>query len=253
MLFTCHLESKTNIGRLALSRFIRMMGRKPTADDKVDLAKRRQIFLRRIDAFDGQASELFPGVDFSIESVHAPPVEDGYEHDDDLEMLLANPPSSDKLLPENMEIILPSSFTDLPEQMAIARQREIHLRIAQANDTLAAIRLEIGHKSFIYRKEINIQESKKGKTRAYAQVNTADRNLAHHLRVYAQARWALSRLGASDEILKKYKPIQKKDTHTLPNISQSNVPGNRNRNIPWFWGMNIHGDSIESFHMEECK
>jgi hypothetical protein len=230
-----------------------MMGRKPTPEDKLDLAKRRQMFLRRIDAFEREAYELFPGVDFVSQTMNIPPVEDGYEYDDDLETLLANPPSSDRQMAESMEVILPSSFPDLPEQMAIARQREIHLRIAQANDTLAAIRLEIGHKSFIYRKEINNQESKKGKTRSYDKVNTADRNLAHHLRVYAQARWALARLGASADILNKYRPIEKKDTHTLPNISQPNGRGFRNQNIPWFWGMNIHGDSFESFHMEECR
>ncbi|EDR02998.1 uncharacterized protein LACBIDRAFT_307818 [Laccaria bicolor S238N-H82] len=77
-------------------------------------------------------------------------------------------------------------------------------------------------------------------------------DLAKHRQLfYAQARWALFELGASAEILNKYKPIQKKDTHTLPNISQPNGQGHRNENIPWFWGMNIHGDSIESFHMEE--
>jgi hypothetical protein len=107
-------------------------------------------------------SEIFPRVDFLSESMDTSPLEDNYEHDNDLETLLANSPTSNKLLPKNMEIGLPSSFTCLLEQMAMARQQEIELQIAQANDTLAAICLEIRHKSFIYWKQINIQESKKG-------------------------------------------------------------------------------------------
>lgn len=238
--------------QLALSRFVRMTGRKPTRDDKVDLAKRRQKFVRQLDAFHRQGAELFPGIDFLDAFVLNPPSEDQFEHDDDFDMLEANPPSPDKTLPENMDIILPSSFDSLPDGMEIARAQEVDLRTAQANDTLAAIRLEIGHKSFIYRKQINIQEGKKGKTRAYSQVNAVDRNLAHHLRVYSNARWALGRLKADPDVIRKFQPIDKKDTHTLPNISQSNAPGHRNKNIPWFWGLNIHGDSIDDFHMEEC-
>ena len=239
--------------QLALSRFVRMNGRKPTPDDKLELAKRRQRFIKRVDAFHQQAAELFPNVDFIDAFVLNPPLEDGFEHDDDIELLEVNPPSSDNTLPENMDVILPSSFDILPEGMEMARKQEIDLRIAQANDTLAAIRLEIGHKSFIYRKQINIVEGKKGKTRAYTQVNAVDRNLAHHLRVYSNARWALERLQAPQDIISKFRPIEKKDTHTLPNISKSNTPGHRNKNIPWFWGLNIHGDSTEDFHMEERK
>ena len=58
-------------------------------------------------------------------------------------------------------------------------------------------------------------------------VNAVDRNLAHHLRVYSNARWALERLQAPPEIISKFHPIEKKDTRTLPNISQSNTPGHR--------------------------
>ena len=239
--------------QLALSRFVRMRGRKPTADDKLELAKRRQRFIKRLDAFHRQAAELFPDTDFLDEIVLNPPMEDEFEHDDDMELLAANPPISDNTLPENMDVILPSSFDVLPEGMEVARKQEVDLRVAQANDTLAAIRLEIGHKSFIYRKQINILQGKKGKTRAYTQVNAIDRNLAHHLRVYSNARWALARLQAHPDILRKFQPIEKKDTHTLPNISKSNTPGHRNKNIPWFWGLNIHGDSTEDFHMEERK
>ena len=173
--------------QLALSRFIRMRGRKPTDEDKLELAKRRQRFIKRLDAFHRQAAELFPDTDFVDAFVLNPPVEDEFEHDEDIELLAANPRSADDTLPENMDVILPSSFDILPADMEIARKQEIDLRIAQANDTLAALRLEIGHKSFIYRKQINIMEGKKGKTRAYTQVNAVDRNLAHHLRVYSNA------------------------------------------------------------------
>ena len=93
---------------------------------------------------------------------------------------------------------------------------------------------------------------KKRKTRAYDQVNVIDRNLAHHLRVYGQARWALQWLTAPMLVLSWFKEIKKGDTHLIPNISRPNQPGFRNQDIPWFWGFNIHGDSKNNFHMEEC-
>jgi hypothetical protein len=140
-------------------------------------------------------------------------------------LLAANPQGWDNTLPENMDTILPLSFDILPDGMEMAGKQEVDLRIAQANDTLVAICLEIGHKSFIYLKQINILQGKKGKTRAYMQVNAVDRNLAHHLQVYSNARWALARLQAPPDIIRTFQPIQGKDTHRLPSISQSNTPG----------------------------
>ena len=150
-----------------------MSGHKPTQDDKLELVKRRQRFIKRVDAFHRQATELFPDVDFVEAFVLNTPLQDVFEHEDDMELLADNPPSADNMLAENMDIILPSSIDILPQGMEIARKQEIDLCIAQANDTLAAIHLEIGHKSFIYRKQINIVEGKKGKMRAYMQVNAS--------------------------------------------------------------------------------
>ena len=130
---------------------------------------------------------LFPDVEFSRRDFHVPPMMDEYEHQEDFKVLQESGPYGDTSLPEYREIILPSAFPNIPRTMKMAREVEIELRIAQANDTLASIRLDIGHKSFIFWKKINVDESKKGKTRAYDQVNAIDRNLAHHLRVYGQA------------------------------------------------------------------
>jgi hypothetical protein len=228
------------------------MGRKPTSDEKLELARRRQRFMKRLDTFEQEAVTTFPEVNFSDE-FHVPPVMDEYEHPDDFELLQINPVYGHNILPEYKEIVLPSAFSTLPRHMQAARQVEIELRVAQANDTLASIRLDIGHKSFVYRKKVNVEESKKGKTRAYDQVNAIDRNLAHHLRVYGQARWALQRLSAPEHLLSRFKEIKKADTQLLPNISRPNQPGHRNQNIAWFWGFNIHGDSTNDFHMEECE
>ena len=207
--------------QLALSRFVRMSGRKPTPDDKLELAKRRQRFMKRVNAFHQQALELFPDVDFVEAFVLNPPLQDMFEHEDDMELLADNLPSSDNMLAENMDVILPSSFDILTQGMEIARKQEIDLCIAQANDTLAAIRLEIEHKSFIYWKQINIVEGKKGKMRAYMQVNAVDRNLAHHLRVYSNARRALERLQAPRRLsanfaaLRRRIPILFQTSHNL--------------------------------------
>ena len=73
---------------------------------------------------------------------------DEYEHDEDLALLQNNPLDADNTLPEYKEIILPSALSELPRSMQAACLIEIELQVAQANDALASIHLDIGHKSF---------------------------------------------------------------------------------------------------------
>ena len=78
---TIWISSGTKIQetQLALSRFVRMRGCKPTDEDKLELAKQRQRFIKRLDAFHRQAAELFPDMDFVDAFVLNPPVEDEFE------------------------------------------------------------------------------------------------------------------------------------------------------------------------------
>ncbi|EDR05671.1 uncharacterized protein LACBIDRAFT_329545 [Laccaria bicolor S238N-H82] len=49
-------------------------------------------FIRQLDAFHRQGSELFPWTDFLDACVLNPPPDDQFEHDNDLDILDANPP-----------------------------------------------------------------------------------------------------------------------------------------------------------------
>ena len=139
------------------------MGKKPMSEEKLELTCRRQRFVKRLDLFEQDTVTFFPEVNHSYH-LSVPPTMDEYEHDEDLALLQNNPLDADNTLPEYKEIILHSALSELPRSMQAARLIEIKLRVAQANEALASICLDIGHKSFIYWKKINIEESKKGKT-----------------------------------------------------------------------------------------
>ena len=96
------------------------MGKKPTSDEKLELARRRQCFVKRLNTFEQEAMTLFPDVDFAGPEFQVPPTMDVYEHQEDFELLKESTLHADTDLPEYREIILPSAFTDLPRTMNTA-------------------------------------------------------------------------------------------------------------------------------------
>ena len=114
-------------GRLALSLFSRLMGKKPTSDDKLELGWRRQLFMKRLNTFEEEAMTLFLDVDFAGPEFQVLPTMDEYEDEEDLELLKESTSHGDTDLPEYREIILPSAFTNLLGTMNMARLVEIEL------------------------------------------------------------------------------------------------------------------------------
>ncbi|KAH9028953.1 hypothetical protein EDB85DRAFT_1867506, partial [Lactarius pseudohatsudake] len=73
---------------------------------------------------------------------------------------------------------------------------ELHLREGQLNDSLHHLCIALGHKSYLFRHDVRPARTQRLKTRAWAEVHTAESTVQHHARVYTRARQAMVDLGA---------------------------------------------------------
>jgi hypothetical protein len=244
-----------------LAAFVKAQGSQPSADQRLEIMKRREQLSRRLEEFSEAGQGHFPTLDLVEGTIHDPPLSEEIVDDDDWsdcdeEMPMQITPS----LPhqgygsaEHQPILLPSSFhaAVLPTSLGEARWVEIELRVAQANNALKRLREAIGYKSFLYRRRVRPEKSKKPQTRAYAAIHASDREMKSALRAYNQSRWALNQLDAPRDTRNIYKPIGKKDTRALTSVYDGNARGQRNTALPWFWNMAVADDSSGSTYMEQ--
>lgn len=163
---------------------------------------------------------------------------------------------SDSSRPEQVSLILPSSLGK-GRVVSLGLQKlalqEMELRQGQANDSLAALRIELGHKALLFRTKVRQSKDTKGKTRAFQGIRKSSMEIMKHVRSYRRARKALQHLGADDKILDKYKEIGKADLNMSADTLEENRFGQRNDALAWFWRLGPQSDSDGDRWMEECK
>jgi hypothetical protein len=139
------------------------------------------------------------------------------------------------------------------ESLGIAAlvQQEAMLREGQANDALHAIRVGLADKAVIFCKTVRSSNTQSGTTRAWNQVNVVSKVVALNAKKYSVCRTQLSQLGAA-ELLKKFLPLKKGDLKASSAVADPSAHGQRNSTLPWFWSLNIQGDSSDSDWMTEC-
>jgi hypothetical protein len=256
------LDSNIEQSRAELAAFVKAQGSRPSADQKLEIMKRREKLSKRLEEFSEAGQGHFPNLEINEGTIHDPPLSEDIVDDDDWSDCdeEETPAPSIPSLPdqgygsaEHQQILIPSSFQAalLPTSLGEARCVEIELRVAQANNALKRLREAIGYKSFLYRKRIRAEKSKKRVTRAYDAVQGSDRDMKSALRAYNQARWALNQLNAPRGTRDRYKPIGKKDTRALTTVYDGNARGQRNIALPWFWNMAVADDSSGSTYMEQ--
>lgn len=242
--------------RLTLRTHIRSLGRKPTTAEKVELSKRRGKLKLRVAEHQKKArtflkitaeEENQDDFDFQEEEI----LIDEDDHPSEIVDLFYESPEI-----ERYRISLPSTITEQIRQARKLRKAvhaEVQLRLGQCNDALQAIRMAIGKKAFIYVSDVRRANNTKGKTRSYDGIKAAHKTLQHQAQVYRSARQALVDLGADEEILAKYQlllPNQLNAKQTFLDVQQG---GQKHSNLPWFWSLDVEGDSADNARMEECK
>jgi hypothetical protein len=233
------------------------------ADTLIDLADLEGLTPVPVDVDDGESEALeeWDGVD----PVGLVSEDDDWDAEDNVEVI-SSPEASissdlesgeDELLvyAENMALSLPSrldkTYISNHRLETLARQ-EIELRVGQANDALAALRVELGHKSLLFRSKVRYSKNQKGKTRAWKEVAQSAGRVAKHVSCYRRARNALERLEADEDILEKYREIKKEDLKMSSDMVEENRFGQRNDTLAWFWHLGPQTDAESHGWMQEC-
>ena len=129
---------------------------------------------------------------------------------------------------------------------------ELQIRIGQADETLHEIRTIVGHKSFVFRKELRQSKGQKQTLRSWNKIHTIDGTLRAQCRVYAHCRAALDQLGASQKVLDRYQKLERAHVVASTTIEGENIIGDRSPNLSWIWTLDVQGDAASTDWLEEC-
>jgi hypothetical protein len=262
--------------RLHLQALVRKIGSCPTPVQQKDIALKRSRLQERVDAFQKQAAKLLNAVssdgddswdDASAREIYVGAEFDGVGEGDDDDEHASSSGAVEEQTPslgddsdgcidaERISLHLPSHLghdwcnINAAKDLAMA---ELHLREGQLNDSLHHIRIALGHKSYVFRKNVRPARTQRLKTRAWAEVHAVESTVQHHARVYMRARQAIVDLGAETEMLDRYKILRREDLSVKTSAISPNLRGQRNKSLPWFWTMDVRRDTDVELWMEDC-
>lgn len=246
--------------RLALLAWIRRLGRKPPPADLLQLEERRSRLQDRIDRFSSSASSAWPLKDNDDPS---DAMADNAEADD----LLSDDSEDDlqeeheprithgRWQPELVSIMLPSA---VGHELCRAAgfdgivEKEKVIRMGQANDALQGLRVALSRKAILFR-GLRDATSKTKRNKSWDQIKATTGSARHHVRLYLRARHALIMLGATEEEMSIYRPLTREQLKITAARIDLNLRGSRNTALPWFWAVDLRGDSEMVDGMEECE
>ncbi|KAH9925041.1 uncharacterized protein BXZ73DRAFT_50185 [Epithele typhae] len=207
------------------------------------LATQRQKLERGIREFNAAAARFIPGSLFLKDWAT---IYDGSEwtalFEEDLAPQLPGVEGEGR--PEKIPLFLPSTFGAdylLKNRLKNLAKKEADLRMAEMNDSLHAIRVGIGYKSYLYFAKVRNASSTRARLRSFDDVNAAERNVAKHTRNYMQSRDAFFKvsfaLSKEEQERKKrlYKPVKKEDLGVNTAIAEPFTRGLRNWHASWIW------------------
>jgi hypothetical protein len=140
-------------------------------------------------------------------------------------------------------------------------EKELQLWEGQANDELQGIRMVLSKKSFLFRKDLRLAQSKLKKGRAWGKVHKVSWRVQAHRQVYHAARAAMVSLGCSTEIQTKYQILWQDQLKVSTAAVRSGTGtssaelGSQSQNelLAWFWTMNLPADFEASDMRKQCK
>jgi hypothetical protein len=106
-------------------------------------------------------------------------------------------------------------------------KRELELRKGQANDCLQGVWTHLGEKSFLFRHDLWLADSKVKKTRAWTRLMAVNKKLNQQGWVYDKAQTTMIKLGAGVSDLGKYKALTKADVAVSTAVMKPNMSGQR--------------------------
>ncbi|KAG1793247.1 uncharacterized protein HD556DRAFT_1432294 [Suillus plorans] len=248
--------------QIALAMDIRRMGRHPTETQTLDIARRRIRLQHSIDEFMASAARYL-GEEFDandvisdMDTVFLDEMADDRKYSDTDsagETSLGNGRPCAAFRPELVLIPLPSILgVERCDELGVAGlvAQETTLREGQANDALHAVRVHLADKSVLFQTSVRTAKSQVNTTRAWTQVHSVECVINFNSMIYKKCRSQLSNLGAS-ELLQKYRELHKSDLKANSAVADPNARGQRNSTLPWFWSLDVQGDSVSNDWLNE--
>ena len=165
-----------------------------------------------------------------------------------------SPPSSDDDIvhvdpPEKRKLPLPSTFKRTDD---LLRNAEVESRLLQAGKILAVLRDLIAEKSFLFSHVIRIAPRKGVRTRARSEIAKLNDKIGYYCRVYTYCRIALVHLGANNEILSRFRIMERRDIASSGALLNPNEPGSSSHRLSWIWQTGHQADDSNSTGLYEC-
>ena len=262
--------------RLALTTFVRQQGSVPSKAKKLQITTKRQNLDTRLDSFIAQSEHFVNNETLdALQKLHdepLPPLPPSHindyqtdsEHEDNVNNpFITRPPPPILRTAETRPLPLPSTFgfpriTQLG--LNLLAEKELKLREGQANDVLQGVRMALGEKSFLFRKDVRLAKSKLKKGRAWSKVLGIGRRVQAHRQVYNAARAAMVSLACPAEMQTKYQVLRREQLKISTAAVRGGTgigsaeAGSRRQDEPlaWFWTINVQADVDASDMLKEC-
>jgi len=240
--------------RLEVIQFFSRLGKRPSADKRAALGKRRDSLVKALSRFNLDALKYL-GVEAYNEI--AGQVE-GTVDDYDDEWDPVDPPTIQPTepQPELTCLPMPSSLPRGSEQRVFLHHlicQELELRKGHANDCLAAVRQILGQEAFQYKKILRNVRDKVHRTQARSSIQKVHRSLVLQSRIYSRTRLAMKSLGIDPGLLEtQYQTLSRSDIHVSTAVVDPNERGQSQMRLSWIWTIQ-HGVSPTDNHLTECE
>ncbi|EGO21549.1 hypothetical protein SERLADRAFT_410165 [Serpula lacrymans var. lacrymans S7.9] len=151
---------------------------------------------------------------------------------------------------ERRKLVLPSNLgkgTCKIEGLHHLVSQELTLREGQANYTLHQICILLGQKFFLFRMKVRAAwgSLSEKKLKAWAEVTHMEANIKVHSAIYKRAQHVTISLGCWAEIFKKYQELKPDYLRISTQLMNPNATGLHNTALPWFWSMDLKGDTSQ--------
>lgn len=244
--------------RISIATLKRRLGRNPTVLQQTNLASKRNRLQSRINAFQKQAVVFFNGrVPPAENNTAAPSLDTSWDDIAGLDPEI--PPDFDPALPENQRLYLPSSMnydrdfhgggdesdseSSTSDRMTSwkildeLREAELLLRQGQANDAVSNIQVGLADRSVTYRTQVRPSKSYVASGRAWRKIQAHSDAIAQAVKVYTLARNSMLCLGATSEVMERFRKLEPEHLKTDTQAINFNDSGTRNKTLSWIWTM----------------
>ena len=235
-------------------QFFSRLGKRPSADKRAALGKRRDSLVKALSRFNLDALKYLSVEAYNEIAGHVERTVDDYDDEWDPVDPPAIQPTEPQ--PELACLPMPSSLPRGSDQRVFLHhliRKELELRKGHANDCLAAVRQILAQEAFQYKKILRAARDKVHRTRARSSIQKVHRSLVLQSRIYSRTRKAMESLGIDPVLFEtEYQVLSRSDIHVSTAIVDPNEWGQSQMRLSWILTVQ-QGISPTDNHLTECE